>query len=105
MLVIDQKNFESEVIKSDIPVLVDFYANWCSPCRMVSPLVDALADEYKGKLKVAKLDVDASPEIAVKYKVMSIPTLIFFKGGKESAKLIGAAPKQVIEEQIRSVLS
>ncbi len=102
---IDQKNFESEVIKSEIPVLVDFYANWCSPCKMVSPLVDAIAEEYRGKLKVVKLDVDASPEIAAKYKVMSIPTLIFFKEGKEAAKLIGAVPKKVIEDQARSVLT
>ena len=73
------ENFEAEVLKSDIPVLVDFYADWCGPCKRMAPIVDQLAAEYEGRLKVGKMDVDANTDIAVKYGIMSIPTLIIFK--------------------------
>ena len=83
--------FDSEVLKSDVPVLVDFWASWCGPCRAIAPAVDAVAEEFSGKAKVYKLNVDENPEIASRYGVMSIPTLIIFKGGERVGELIGGA--------------
>ena len=93
-------NFDQEVLKSDIPVLVDFWAPWCGPCRMVSPLVDELAEEFTGKLKVVKVNTDENQEIAVKYGIRSIPTLGIFKDGNIVDGLIGAVPKQTIKEKV-----
>jgi thioredoxin 1 len=93
-------NFEQEVLKSDIPVLVDFWAPWCGPCRMVSPLVDELAEELTGKLKVVKVNTDENQEIAVKYGIRSIPTLGIFKNGEIVDGVIGAVPKQTIKEKL-----
>ena len=93
-------NFEQEVLKSDIPVLVDFWAPWCGPCRMVSPLVDELAEELTGKLKVVKVNTDENQEIAVKYGIRSIPTLGIFKDGNIVDGVIGAVPKQAIKNKI-----
>lgn len=86
-------DFEQEVIKSEVPVLVDFWASWCGPCRMVGPIIDEIAKERDGKLKVCKVDVDAETEIARKYGVMSIPTLIVFKDGAVADTMVGAQPK------------
>jgi|SRR5580698_2500333 thioredoxin 1 len=86
-------NFQSEVIESDIPVLVDFWASWCSPCKMIAPIVEELADEYEGKVKVAKVDVDANPVTPGMFGVMSIPTLMLFKGGKAEERIVGYQPK------------
>jgi len=93
-------NFDQEVLKSDIPVLVDFWAPWCGPCRMVSPLVDELAEELTGKLKVVKVNTDENQEIAVKYGIRSIPTLGIFKDGNIVDGVIGAVPKQTIKERV-----
>ena len=88
------KDFEEQVLKSDTPVVVDFWAPWCAPCRIVSPIVEELAKEYEGKLKIGKLNVDENPENASKYGVMSIPSLIFFKNGQPVKTMIGAQSKE-----------
>ncbi|MBU1992604.1 MAG: thioredoxin [Patescibacteria group bacterium] len=93
-------NFDAEVLKSKTPVLVDFYADWCGPCQMLTPVIDELADEYEGKVKIGKLDVDESPETAGKYGVMSIPALIFFKNGEEVSRGMGFKPKDVLKEEL-----
>ncbi|MGN0158681.1 MAG: thioredoxin [Brotaphodocola sp.] len=94
-------NFETEVLKSDKPVLVDFYADWCGPCRMMAPAVEALAEELADLAVVGKLNVDENDEIAMQYGVMSIPTLIVFKNGQPVKKSIGVQAKEVIEQMIR----
>ena len=85
----DDSNFDAEVIQSDLPVLVDFTATWCGPCRMLAPHVDKVADQYKGKVKVGKLDIDAAPQTAAKYAIRSVPTLMVFKGGKRTDQHVG----------------
>ena len=96
---VNEANFENEVIKSDKTVLVDFYADWCGPCRMVAPTVEEIADERSG-VKVCKINVDDSPALAVKFGVESIPTLLVFKSGAVSARAIGARPKSAILEML-----
>ncbi|MGB9588244.1 MAG: thioredoxin [Armatimonadota bacterium] len=93
-------DFDQEVIKSAIPVLVDFWAEWCGPCKMIAPSVDAIAEEYSGKLKVLKVNVDKEPTLAGLYGVMSIPTLILFKNGEVVEQITGAMPKQKIVDRI-----
>ncbi|HMR01560.1 MAG TPA: thioredoxin [Candidatus Gracilibacteria bacterium] len=93
-------NFEAEVLKSDIPVMVDFFAPWCGPCKMMAPIVEKVAEEYEGKVKIGKLDVDENNESGNKYEVQSIPTTIFFKGGEMVNKLIGFQS----EEQLKKAL-
>ncbi len=97
-------NFESEVLKSDKPVLVDFWAEWCGPCKMIAPTIAELAGEYSGKVKVGKLDVDSHQIIAGKFNVRSIPTLLIFKDGKVVDQIIGAVPKQRIKEKLEVAL-
>lgn len=99
-LEITEANFENEVIKSPIPVLIDFWAEWCGPCKILSPTVMELAKEYEGKLKVGKVNVDEEGGLAMRYNVMSIPTLKFYKGGNVVGELVGAAPKSTIEAEI-----
>jgi len=98
------ENFETEVLKSEVPVLVDFYADWCGPCKLMGPIVTQLAAEYEGKLKVGKVDVDANTDIAMKYGIMSIPTLIIFKNGEVFRKEVGAQTKKNVEKAISQVL-
>jgi thioredoxin 1 len=92
-LAVNDQNFDKEVLQASVPVLVDFWAPWCGPCRAVAPTVDALAQEYAGKLKVVKLNTDESGEVAMKYGVISIPTLMVFKGGQMVERVLGNRPK------------
>ena len=101
---VTDKSFEDEVVKSDLPVLVDLWAPWCGPCRMVAPVVEKLSADYNGKVKFCKVNVDENPEMAAKYHVMSIPTLMFFKGGKLMDTVIGAVPERTIKPKIDGLL-
>ena len=100
---ITTENFDAEVTKSALPVVIDFWASWCGPCRMLSPMVDELASQYAGKIKVGKVNVDEQPRLAMNYDVQSIPTLIFFKDGKPVDKSIGVVPKEKLEKIIESL--
>jgi len=115
---VDSTNFKREVLESDIPVMVDFWAEWCVPCRMIAPIVERLAQRYAGRLpiverlaqryagrlKVVKLDVDANQDLAIEYQVMSIPTLLFFKNGQPVDRIIGAVGEQAIIQKIEELL-
>lgn len=103
-LEITDANFEELVIKSDKPVLVDFWAVWCGPCRMVGPIVNEIGEEYKDTLVVGKLDVDNNPGVAAKYGIRNIPTILFFKGGEVVDKQVGAVPKQVLIGKVEPLL-
>lgn len=102
---VTDKTFEQEVLQATEPVLIDFWAIWCGPCRMVSPIVEDLAQDYKGRLKVCKIDVDNEQETAMKYNIRSIPTLLFFKGGKVVDQVIGAVPKKMIVDKVETVIT
>lgn len=97
-------NFDQEVLKSEKPVLVDFWAEWCGPCKMVSPAVSQIAEELKGHLKVGKLNVDENQKTSMAYQIMSIPSLKVFKQGKIIGEVVGAAPKPVIERKVKAIL-
>lgn len=97
-LTVSVQNFESEVLSSEIPVLVDFWAAWCGPCRMVAPVLDQIAGEREGRVRIAKLNVDENQDLAMRYRVSSIPTLILFKGGQVADRILGAVPKGAIEQ-------
>lgn len=103
-LTITNDNFEAEVEKSDVPVLIDFWAEWCMPCKMVSPVVEEIAQAYDGKLKVGKVDVDAQSDLAARFNVMSIPTLIVFNGGEVVGQRIGAAQRSAIEDLFKELI-
>ncbi len=98
------QNFDKEVLKADVPTLVDFWAVWCGPCKQIAPTVDALATEYKGRLKVGKMDVDHHQLVPQQYGVRSIPTLLIFKGGKVVGQVVGAVPRSKLEAEIQKHL-
>lgn len=103
-MVITESNFEQEVLKSEIPVLVDFYADWCGPCKMMAPVVKELAEKFAGKCKVGKCNIDENLKVAQNYRVMSIPTFIVFKNGEAVVTAIGAMNKNDLESKINAVL-
>jgi thioredoxin 1 len=103
-LEITDSNFDELVLKTDKPVLVDFWAEWCGPCRMVAPIVAEISTEYEGKAVVGKLDVDSNPGVAMKYGIRNIPTILFFKNGEVADKQVGAVPKSVLTAKIEALL-
>ena len=100
-LTITQDNFQEEVINSDIPVLVDFWASWCSPCKMLAPVIEELANEYEGKVKVGKINVDENPELAAEFGVTGIPFVVAFRDGRPVASSMGVKPKEEIEALLK----
>ncbi len=101
---VNDANFDQVVLNSDIPVLVDLWAPWCGPCKALTPTIDELAVEMKGKVNIVKVNVDESPQVATKYQVMSIPTLLLFKGGQVQEQIIGLVPKTKIEEKLNQYI-
>ena len=104
-IAVTDENFAVEVLEADLPVLVDFWAAWCGPCRMIAPIVTELADEYAGKAKICKMDVDTSQQIAAEFGIRSIPTLLLFKHGKVVDQVIGAVPKSQITEKLDAIVA
>ncbi|MGM0620482.1 MAG: thioredoxin [Bacteroidota bacterium] len=101
---ITDANFEELVLKSDKPVMLDFWAVWCGPCRMIAPIVEEMAEEYEGKAIIGKVDVDSNPEVAMKYGIRNIPTTLFVKNGEVADKQVGAAPKNVFTDKLDALL-
>ncbi|MCK5768250.1 MAG: thioredoxin [Candidatus Atribacteria bacterium] len=101
---LNSNNFKEEVLESSIPVLIDLWAPWCMPCRMITPIVEQLAEDNQGKLKVCKLNTDENQDIASRYGIQGIPTLLFFKGGQEVDRLVGVTPKPIIQKKIDAIL-
>ena len=101
---VGEQTFEKVVLQSEIPVLVDFWAAWCGPCRMVAPVLDQIAAEHEGKIRIVKVNVDEEPALAAQYRITSIPAMKVFKGGEEVRELIGAMPKQMIEKELEGIL-
>ncbi|MDD2190019.1 MAG: thioredoxin [Eubacteriales bacterium] len=105
IIYLTEENYESEVMGSDIPVLVDFYADWCGPCKMVGPILEILAENYENKVKICKINIDEQRKLAIANKVMSIPTLLFVKNGEIKERFSGALPQSVLEEKLDALIS
>jgi thioredoxin 1 len=103
-VIVTDKSFDADVLKSDKPVLVDFWATWCGPCKMVAPVLEEIAAEHKDKLTIAKLDIDANPAIARQYQIMSVPTMMLFQGGEPVKQIVGAKPKAAMLAELSGVL-
>ena len=101
---VSDQNFEMEVIKSDIPVVIDFWAPWCGPCRRVSPIIEKLSEEYTGRIKFGKINVDENPDMAREYQVMNIPYLLFVKDGQQADSVLGAVPEMVLRSTCEALL-
>ena len=99
------QSWDNEVLNSNLPVIVDFWAQWCAPCFVIAPMLEQVGQEYKGKIKVGKLNVDENPLTAGKYQVMAIPTLLFFNGGKLVDRVVGVVPKKILVEKVENILS
>jgi thioredoxin 1 len=104
-MTVDESTFEAQVLDSDKPVLVDFWAPWCGPCRLVSPVVESIGDAHADKLAVAKVNTDENQQLAMRYSIFSIPTLIVFKDGREAARVVGFMPQEAMEERLRDYLA
>ena len=104
-LTLTDANFQSEVLDSDQPVLIDFWATWCGPCRIIAPVIEELASDFEGRAKIAKMDVDNNPQIPSSLGIRSIPTLLFFKDGQVVDQLVGAAPKKALSERLEKLLA
>lgn len=102
---INEQNFDQEVIKSDLPVLVDFFATWCGPCQMLTPTIEELDKEYHGRAKIIKIDIDDNQNLASQYQVMSVPSLILFKNGSVAERLVGLQPKKVLADKLDKLIS
>jgi thioredoxin 1 len=105
LVILQDATFDKEVLKSDIPVLVDFWAVWCGPCKAIAPAVEDLAKQYRGKVKVAKLDVDEHQQVPQQYGIRSIPTLLIFKGGRVVDTIVGAVPRSKLEESLKKAIA
>jgi len=103
-MTLTDQTWDNEVLNSDLPVIVDFWAEWCAPCLMIAPLVEQIGEEYEGKIKVGRLNVDENQVTAGKYRVMAIPTLLFFNGGKLVDRVVGVVPKKILVEKIEKIL-
>jgi thioredoxin 1 len=104
IVTLQDSTFETEVLKSDVPVLVDFWAVWCGPCKAIAPTVEELAKQYRGKVKIAKMDVDEHQQVPQQYGIRSIPTLLVFKGGRVVDTIVGAVPKSKLEESLKKAI-
>ena len=101
---LNEQSWKDEVANSELPVVVDFWAEWCAPCRMMAPVLEEISKEYEGKIKVGKLNVDENSAVAGEYRIMGIPTLLFFRGGKVVDKVVGVVPKKALQDKIETIL-